>query len=129
MPNQPVSIPLTIYSFTLWMLDKVRDDVAGWGLLTFDSRSKIRKALEAARDDVRPLASMRYPNELMVYPSKLRGTLALLSTLSSTIHSARKVMTDDRRRALGLVARARRGIEAHVQLDLFATSPNPNPKP
>jgi hypothetical protein len=119
MPNQPVRIPVDIYSLTLWTANKLKDIVQTWAMLTVNHRIKVNHAIRLLVDDVRDIASLRC-KEVTLYPTKLRGTIALVQNLSSAVHSARRVMTDDRRRALGLIAKARKGLEAHVQLDLFA---------
>lgn len=91
--------------------------VASWGMLTYDSRERIRKATDAALDACRGIASMS--GTVTVTAAKVRACVALLENLTTAVHSARKVMTVDRRRALGTIAAAKRLLVSYIQLRLF----------
>lgn len=118
MSDNYVTVNKQSYSFTLWAVNTVRADVATWGMLTQASRTRIEAAIRSVADDVRPIARLA-PTEVELTVAKVRGTLALLESLTQAVHSARKVMTDDRRHVLGLIARAKKGFRQYIQLDLF----------
>lgn len=105
-------------TFCLWCLRRIETDVATWGMLTADSRRSIRYFIESARRPISPISTLRQP-EISV--KTLREALALFEKLSSALHSARKVMTEDRRKALGLASQARKRLATYIQLDLFTS--------
>lgn len=118
MPSESINLKLEDVSFIHWVVVKVETDTATWAMLTYDSRENIGKA---ARNLRREFAQLRRfaGVTLEVTPAKVRELLSLLERLTSAVHSARKVMTEDRRRALGLISQAKKRLHAYIQLNLF----------
>jgi ribosomal 50S subunit-associated protein YjgA (DUF615 family) len=121
MPGEFISLKLDDVNFVRWVVGRVEGDVATWGMLNYDSRQRIKVAVSDLRVVLGQLGRFAGVS-LEVLPSKVRALLALLERLTSAVHSARKVMTEDRRRALGLIAQARKRLLAYIQLNLFGAS-------
>lgn len=118
MSGEFVSVDRRTLSFAWWAADKVRGDVATWGMLQSTHRTAIAEALIALFRALEPLVSLHNAH-IDMRPAKVRELLRLVDVVSSRVHSARKVMTEDRRRALGLLARVKRGLQSYLQLSLF----------
>lgn len=118
MPSESIYLKLEDVSFIHWVVVKVETDTATWAMLTFDSRQAIRKAIQNLRTEFAQLRRFAGAT-LEVTAAKVRSLLALLEKLTSAVHSARKVMTEDRRRALGLISQAKKRLHAYIQLNLF----------
>lgn len=102
------------------VLYKVRltlDAVKTWGMLNPQSRLAIEHAAADVVKCCSQIASLRSAS-VEVTAVKVRAAVIFLERLTAAVHSARKVMTDDRRRALGNVAAAKRKLVAYIQLAL-----------
>lgn len=111
-----VSVRQPDLTFVQWALRRVEADITTWGLLTANSRASIRRAIADVRAVLDPVSRLR---EAELTAAKVLSLLSLLERLSSALHSARTVMTDDRRRALGLASQAHKRLLPYVQLSLF----------
>ena len=103
--------------FSEWSARKVLEQVRTWGLLTHDSRTKIEKACGLVIEMTKPFTA--YRDDVEVTPAKVKGILTALEKATTAVHSARKVMTNDRRRAMGLLAQAKGLLRPYIQLSLF----------
>ena len=94
------------------------DAVKTWGMLNHQSRGHIHKAAADVVKCYEQIASLRSAS-VEVTAVKVRAAVIFLERLTAAVHSARRVMTDDRRRALGNIAQAKRKLVAYIQLNIF----------
>ena len=112
-----VKVNPAIFHNAFWTLGKLRTDMATWGLLCPDDRKSLDYAVQKIRAEFSPYSYMTKPFEIEV--ERLKELRGLFTKLGAGIYSARNVMTDDRRRALGMVKRITLDIDSYIQLNLF----------
>lgn len=118
MPNT-VNVNARDIANVLWLVRSVSRHVATWGSLVHLSRQRIELAVLDVNRCLGGLATLSGTVEVEV--SKMRAAITFLERLTSAVHSARAVMTSDRRRALGIIASTKRKLVSYVQLKLFET--------